>query len=771
MFSWLTRWFRPNPLAAAAQAHMTFGQKSVGRSISRAGVFLKKQLWIWPIIAVVLLSAIGWGVSSAIEQTMQENLRSELKTLVGVERAMLETWLNTQKSNAESLANDQQIRVAATEILVASQPPLTDEMPPPTAPAVPAGNAARQARLAQELGPGMTSHQFANYFVADKQRRIIAADNPILLGQTVPSYESFLNRSLDGVTTVCAPFPSVVQMTDEHGRMKTDVPTMFVSAPIRDANFQVIAVLALRIRPEREFTRILQLGRLGQSGETYAFDKSGLMVSNSRFDNELIMLGLLPDTEHAHSLLTVSIRDPGGNMKEGYRPQVRRAELPLTAIAAAAVSGKSGIMMDAYNDYRGIPSVGAYEWLPEYEMGLLTEIDYAEAFHPLTILKRAFYSLYALLALSSAAIFVFTIIVARMQREAQKAAIEAKQLGQYRLEAKLGAGAMGVVYKGHHAMLRRPTAIKMLNVDRVNETSIQRFEREVQITCKLNSPNTVAIYDYGRTPEGVFYYAMEYLDGIDLQQLVEKYGPQSEGRVIEILQQICASLHEAHSLGLVHRDIKPANIMLNRRGGQADVIKVLDFGLVKAIHDEQQTRQSGGLAGTPLYMSPEAIRTPELVDSRSDLYAVGAVGYFLLTGKPVFNATSLVDLCQQQLAAVPDSPSQRLGQPVTPELESALLACLEKSCAKRPQTARDLSLLLERAHTAQRWTSEDAEDWWGRHERGQVVLAAVATSSSTNLNGTTDSRSSKGDESSTFSLSPGTPTKTVGPALDRTIDH
>src|SRR5262245_9431061 len=188
---------------------------------------------------------------------------------------------------------------------------------------------------------------------------------------------------------------------------------------------------------------------------------------------------------------------------------------------------------------------------------------------------------------------------------------------------------MGVGYKGHHAMLRRPTAIKMLNVDKVNDASIARFEREVQTTCKLNNPNTIAIYDYGRTPEGIFYYAMEYLDGLDLQELVDRHGPLSEGRVIHILNGVCASLAEAHSLGLVHRDIKPANVMLKRRGGGADVVKVLDFGLVKAIDESKITLQSGTIAGTPLYMSPEAIQAPNHVDSRSDIYSIGALGYFL----------------------------------------------------------------------------------------------------------------------------------------------
>jgi serine/threonine protein kinase len=236
---------------------------------------------------------------------------------------------------------------------------------------------------------------------------------------------------------------------------------------------------------------------------------------------------------------------------------------------------------------------------------------------------------------------------------------------------------------------------------------------------------------------------MEFLDGIDLQVLVDRYGPQPEGRVIAVLKQICSSLYEAHSLGLVHRDIKPANIMLNRRGGEPDVVKVLDFGLVKAIDDDKQAKQTGGLAGTPLYMSPEAIQTPDLVDARSDLYAVGAVGYFLLTGQPVFNATTLVELCQQHVTNVPAAPSQRLGRAISVELESALLACLEKSRAKRPQTARDLSQMLDRSPTAHDWTIDDADAWWGRHER-QAAGPSSGDAGSGTMMGTTEHRPAPG---------------------------
>jgi serine/threonine protein kinase len=266
----------------------------------------------------------------------------------------------------------------------------------------------------------------------------------------------------------------------------------------------------------------------------------------------------------------------------------------------------------------------------------------------------------------------------------------------------------------------------MLELDKLDETAIARFEREVQITCQLNHPNTIAIYDYGRTPEGIFYYAMEYLDGVDLQTLVDSYGPLTEGRIIRILQQVCGSLYEAHTQGLVHRDIKPANVMLTRRGGEPDVVKVLDFGLVKSISDEQSTSHgaAGALTGTPLYMSPESIQTPLGVDHRSDIYAVGAVGYFLLTGQPVFQAQNLADLCQQHIDARPMPPSQRLGRAVCSELENAILACLEKSRAKRPQTARDLAHMLSRSPQAGSWTPEEADAWWNRHERGEPTPPA-----------------------------------------------
>jgi hypothetical protein len=698
---------------------MTWASRSISHTLTNTRLFLKRQLWVWPIIAIIALSTLAWGIDRAIEVTMKVNIASALQTLLDTETGMLVRWMETQERNAEAMANDGETRRLVAQLLAQRESGArSDEL-----------NATMKT-LATSLGPAMTSHGYVGFNVVDRRKTIVASSEAELIDlPSSPAIAHGVVQALDGVNTVLHPIPSRATLVDDNGMAQSGVPTMFALAPVRDENLQVVAVLALRIDPQRDYAKILEMGRMGRTGETYAFNKDGLMLSNSRFDDELIRLAILPDRDDARSILQVLVRDPGGNLAEGYIRQQRRSAMPLTRMAAAAAAGQPGVDVDGYRDYRGVPVVGAWKWLPKYEFGIATEVDKSEAFKALTILKRTFLGLLALLAISAIAIFVFTIMLARSQRQARAAAIEAKQLGQYQLEQKLGAGAMGIVYKGRHAMLRRPTAIKLLDADKVTAQSIGRFEREVQITSQLTHPNTVQIFDFGRTPEGVFYYAMEYLEGIDLQLLVDQYGPQPAGRVIHLLRQVCGSLYEAHSTGLVHRDIKPSNLMLTRRGGEADVVKVLDFGLVKAREDGADGDQ--GLAGTPLYMSPEAIQLPGSVDGCSDIYAVGAVGYFLLTGHPVFEASSIVDLCNKHVTDTPIPPSQRLGRPVPAELENAILACLEKSRSKRPQTARDLAQRLARCPAAGEWTLEDAEDWWAKHDRGAEPSRAPSPSEAT----------------------------------------
>ncbi len=290
---------------------------------------------------------------------------------------------------------------------------------------------------------------------------------------------------------------------------------------------------------------------------------------------------------------------------------------------------------------------------------------------------------------------------------------EARKLGQYTLGAKIGEGGMGVVYRATHGMLRRETALKLLPPDRIDAQSVRRFEREVVATARLQHPNTVAIFDYGRAPDGVFYYAMEYLDGLTVDELVEHEGPLPAGRAIWLLSQVCASLDEAHSLGLVHRDIKPANIMVIGHTAAYDHVKVLDFGLVKALAAELGTTesQSNELTGTPLYMAPECIARADGAEPRSDLYAVAAVGYFMLTGKHVFEGKSVLEICADHLHTAPVPVQQRVGRPVPPALEAVIMQGLAKTPSDRPASAAAFREALA-ACAVEPWSEEQARNWW-----------------------------------------------------------
>ncbi len=292
----------------------------------------------------------------------------------------------------------------------------------------------------------------------------------------------------------------------------------------------------------------------------------------------------------------------------------------------------------------------------------------------------------------------------------RQAVTEAAQLGAYTLGRQIGQGGMGQVYRAQHRLLVRPTAVKMLRPELGTE-NLDRFEREVQEMSQLTHPNTVAVYDYGRSNEGVFYYAMEYLAGIDLDQLVRRYRPQPAGRVIHILTQVCGALQEAHDRKLIHRDIKPANIILCERGGVPDVAKVVDFGLVKDFtHSDGQSTQV--VLGTPAYIAPEQLTDPALVSPRSDLYALGCVGYFLLTGRKVFEGKTDIDLCMQHITKPPTPPSQVTSTPIPRGLELAILRCLEKAPSARFASAAELAAALDEIPREAGWTTADARRWW-----------------------------------------------------------
>ena len=301
-------------------------------------------------------------------------------------------------------------------------------------------------------------------------------------------------------------------------------------------------------------------------------------------------------------------------------------------------------------------------------------------------------------------------IIGSLRREA----FEARQLGQYRLTQRIGAGGMGEVYLAEHQLLKRPCVVKVIRPDKAGDPKhLARFQREVRATAKLSHWNTVEIFDYGSTSDGTFYYVMEYLPGMGLGEIIERFGPMSPGRVIYLLKQACDALGEAHAAGLIHRDIKPANIFAAQRGGVYDVAKLLDFGLVKPLVDDEPIHLTaeGAITGSPLFMSPEQSLGDAKPDARSDIYSLGAVGYYLLTGRPPFEGDRAIKVMFAH-AHEPVAPPSTLCSEIPRDLEQVILCCLAKSPADRYQTAAALHEALADCEAAGQWDRTMAAQWW-----------------------------------------------------------
>jgi serine/threonine-protein kinase len=326
------------------------------------------------------------------------------------------------------------------------------------------------------------------------------------------------------------------------------------------------------------------------------------------------------------------------------------------------------------------------------------------------------------LVLPNVVILLMVYVGSRVVSGLGAAVRSAREMGSYRLVERLGEGGMGEVWRAEHRMLARPAAIKLIRpevlgmTEAVSRQVMRRFEREAQATALLRSVHTVELYDFGEAEDGTFYCVMELLDGFDLHELVERFGPVAPERAVHFLRQVCKSLAEAHEAGLIHRDIKPANLYACRYGREVDLIKVLDFGLVKqggapepaADKLSAEHRIAGG---TPAFMSPEQAVAEE-VDGRSDLYSLGCAAYWLLTGTPVFKGRTAVETMMMHVNVNPDPPSRRTAEPIPAELEAIVLACLAKDPAERPATADELDARLAGVALEREWTPERARAWW-----------------------------------------------------------
>lgn len=318
------------------------------------------------------------------------------------------------------------------------------------------------------------------------------------------------------------------------------------------------------------------------------------------------------------------------------------------------------------------------------------------------------------LGLTLLCVFVIAVVGTATINRLRREAFEARRLGQYHLKKRLGAGGMGEVFLAEHQMLKRPCAVKVICPIKAGDPRVlARFEREVQATARLSHWNTVEIFDYGRTDDGTFYYAMEYLPGLTLAQLVERHGPLPPERVLHLMRQTCGALREAHDAGLLHRDIKPGNIFAAHRGGVYDVAKLLDFGLVKPLGADgsPEITQEGSIAGSPLYMSPEQVLGEEEPDVRSDIYSLGGVMYYLLAGRPPFEGDKPIRV---MFAHANDAvvPLGQVRPEVPADLEEIVMRCLAKRPEDRFQDVQSLLEALTACESAGKWTDQDAANWW-----------------------------------------------------------
>jgi hypothetical protein len=700
--------------------------------------YLRAPIWVVPLTVAGLVAVLGWWGNQRLRQTVNEEVRSDLVGTLDANVTALEIWATNQVKLASALASEPSLRTLAVHALAAG--PLQGT---PEAKAV-VDELSRYLRT-RLVGLGYeTAHLVdPNLLVVSTSRAV-----PIPPGATV--FEShrakFQELFSSGRPVLITPFRPPL---DSPSRLRPDAARvrnpkrgadatkdlradpeplhprsdtlMQVAVPIRDDQGIVRGALALVIDPDQEFTRILSVARAGKSGETYVFDRHGLMLSRSRYEAQLRELGLIENRPEVNSAAGLRLADPGPAEEQRSKNAATNAR-PLIWMVANAVLGGSGVDIEPSRDYRGMPVVGAWRWLPQHGFGVATQLDADEAFEPLRVLNLLFTLLFLLLALCATGAFLASYLGVLWRQRLSQAELKLKQLGQYTLEEKIGEGAMGIVYRARHALMRRETAIKLLLPDRADPLSVQRFEHEVRLSCQLTHPNTIQVYDYGHTPQGVFYYAMELLHGLNLHNLVARFGAQPEGRVVYLLVQICDALSEAHALGLVHRDIKPANIFACDRGGLYDWVKVLDFGLVRPYREGKGSGPPipAVAEGTPLFMPPEAFEDSGVADPRSDIYSVGALGYYLLTGQYVFEASSDSALYHKHPAEAPVPPSRRSSNPISAEMEETVLRCLEKEPNLRAQSAGELRQLLLTSPAAAAWGSQERASWWIRYRAGEA---------------------------------------------------
>jgi serine/threonine-protein kinase len=615
------------------------------------------------LAAAAGLLALGYWTYQAVESSLHGLRAAALGSMLEAEVKTLELWIDNHKTDIRRIAREREVRERVAALSrIASRPGVA---------AADYCNAPARRPLVAQLAAVLEEQGAVTFNAVDRNRRIIASRFPEYCGLRLsePALQRDLAAVFRGETRFVRPHQPDERLEAPPAVSPLERPLTWVETPVRDPSGAVIAALAFGEYADGQFAAILAAARTGATGEAYAFDRGGNLLSPGRFG------------------------------------------AGATPLAAFAGEAEQGVRLAPYAGYHGGEVIGAWRWLAEYDFGVAVEMSAAEAYAPLRYLNIAFGAVFGALVIAVFAALASALSVLRLRRE-----LGGRRIGPYRLTRRIGEGGAAAIYLAEHDFLKRPTAVKLLKPAGMTDVLIARFEREVQLASSLSHPNTIEIFDYGRTRNGLLYYAMEYLDGLTVSEVVRRAGGELPvARCIHILRQVCGALAEAHGKGIIHRDVSPDNIMVCRYGGQYDFVKLLDYGLVKQISAAGNTRDlTRGLriVGTPLYMAPERLRDPADVDARADIYAVGAVAFLMLTGRRLFDAADDLALATRILNDEPPRAAAAAPQPVPAELDVIVAACLEKKRELRPQRVADLAEAFEALALEHRWTQAQAQACW-----------------------------------------------------------
>ncbi|MCS7465522.1 serine/threonine protein kinase [Stieleria sp. ICT_E10.1] len=670
------------------------------------GLGRQGQLALGGLISCLVLALIGFLVQRYIGQLQKEVRRETLNEIVDSNVLALKMWLDHEVEKAESWARSNRLRQSVGELIR-----ITDD-----------ADDLSQTPLAAPIHFKIRSEITAlagreeHFAIWDRRYRLIAdsisGDNRI--GHNATPWGSSILASVFAGRSELFPLEKDRSITplDESTAV---IPHLAIVTPLRNADGRVIAALQIHDSTSREKAmRITQAFRLGESGETYVFDRDGQVLSASRFDRQLEQAGLIPTTADT-SVRHTYLHDPGGDTTAGYQFEEPASALPLTKMARMCLSGNDGSDVDGYRDFRGVMVVGAWRWLDDLQVGVATEFD-ADEVDPSAGVTRVF--AFAVMVQSALCLCIAVGSYYSINRLRHRFG-EDQKLGQYRLEKQIGEGGMGKVFKAQHELLKRPTAIKLLKPQFSDSDSIARFQREARSVSQLEHFNTVRVLDYGVSEERIFYLVMEYIDGLTLSHLVELETAIEPSRAVFLLRQVLYSLREAHNAGLVHRDLKPGNVMICIRGGTSDVVKVLDFGLAKPIHTttSQLITESHLVAGTPQYLAPERLHDLGTNDPRSDLFSFGAVAFFLLTGRNAVDGQSIAEILHQLANVPPSRPSEHTARSIPAALDDLVFRCLSKDPNDRPGSAQQLIDQLDGITDIPVWSESQADQWWAKYRQ------------------------------------------------------